>query len=67
MSVIYESQVYAACDVCGANEASSVYTLAKFKQILRHEGWTIGKNTICPICNEMRIRKVSDEDSCESD
>lgn len=54
MPVGYESQTYASCDICHVDEFSSVLTLADFKKILRREGWTIGKKTICPECNEQR-------------
>lgn len=54
MGVGYESQVFASCDICHADEFSSTRTLADFKKILRREGWTIGEKTICPECNEKR-------------
>lgn len=57
MSVGYESQVFAICDACNASEFSSVCRLAEFKGTLRSKGWTIGKNTICPECNEKRMQK----------
>lgn len=56
MSVGYEAQTYAMCDMCNVCEVSSLYTLAIFKQRLRLEGWTFGKKTICPECNERRKR-----------
>ena len=54
MGVGFESQVYAQCDVCYTDEISSTRTLAEFKKLLRVEGWTFGKNTLCPECNERR-------------
>ena len=40
MSLDYESQVVASCDICHDSEVSSIYTLAGFKKILRRKGWT---------------------------
>lgn len=70
MSVMYESQVYAYCDMCGENEASSFYRLAEYKSILRNKGWMVGKKTLCPACNaerrarrEMRLIGVGDDEN----
>lgn len=52
MSVGYESQVFASCDICHIDEFSSTRTLADFKQMLRLEGWSIGKRTLCPECRK---------------
>lgn len=54
MGIGRESQVVASCDICYVHELSSIHTLADFKTKLRNEGWTIGKKTICPECNERR-------------
>lgn len=54
MGVGFESQVFANCDICHCDEFSSTRTLADFKRVLRLEGWTFGKKTICPECNEKR-------------
>ena len=56
MGVWYESQVYAACELCGAYDFSGVFRLTDFKKYLRAEGWTIGEKTICPACNEKRAK-----------
>lgn len=52
MSVGYESHVFASCDICHADEFSSTRTLADFKQMLRLEGWSIGKRVLCPKCRK---------------
>lgn len=50
----YERQVYAECDICHDSEVSSIRTMAELKKLLRVEGWTFGKKTLCPECNERR-------------
>lgn len=50
MSVWYESQCGATCDICGESEYSSVYRVNEFKVYLRGKGWSIGKMTTCPAC-----------------
>lgn len=57
MGVNYESQVYARCDLCGANDACSRCTIAEYKTLLRCEGWSIGKRTLCPKCRQRKIQK----------
>lgn len=59
MGVGFESQVFATCDICHADEFSSTRTLKDFKEMLRVEGWTIGAKTICPECNEKRRKMRS--------
>ena len=54
MGVGFESQVFASCDLCGVDEFSSTRTLSDFKDMLRREGWSIGRKTICPECNARR-------------
>lgn len=54
IGVGYESQVYASCDSCGENEATSFCTLAEYKKILRSKGWRVGMVTLCPRCNAER-------------
>lgn len=56
MGVWYESQVYAACELCSAYEFPCVSSRADFKKYLRAKGWTIGKKTICPGCNKKRAK-----------
>lgn len=50
MGVGFESQVFASCDMCGVDEFSSVRNLVDFKNMLRREGWSIGKTVLCPVC-----------------
>lgn len=53
MGVNYESQVYAMCDLCRANDACSRYTVTEYKTILRRKGWSIGRRTLCPKCAKL--------------
>ncbi len=62
MSVKHESQVYANCDMCGENTASSFYTLAEYKSVLRSKGWMVGKRTLCPACNAERKARREQRD-----
>lgn len=51
MAIQTEMQVYAECDRCGENTASSTHTLSGYKQYLRNMyGWSFGKETLCPTC-----------------
>ena len=50
MSITTETQVYVDCDCCGVFYATQVATQKEVIQTLRGEGWSFGKDVLCPIC-----------------
>jgi hypothetical protein len=59
MAIRCEYQLVAECDKCNNYEISGIHRRAEFIKILRQNGWSIGKNTLCNRCaEEKNLRKL---------
>lgn len=59
MAIVCEYQLVAECDNCNNYEITGMHKRAEFIKILRQNGWSIGKKTLCNRCAEERkLRKI---------